>query len=115
MASDATCLERILARRVCPKCCASYNLLLLATPEEKGHDNRDTCDKHEKCEKCNTGLEIRKSDTQKFTKERLQHFHEHIEPILDKAKEFYEFIAIDTDNTGYELIELEKKYKNLFM
>lgn len=64
-----------------------------------------------KCKKCNTGLEIRKSDTQEFTKERLLHFHEHIEPILNKAKKFYEFIEIDTE---CELGILEKKYTQLF-
>lgn len=123
VASDATCLERIMGRRVCPKCHANYSVFLV-TPKYKECENLDEYDGLEKCEKnswsekldkcnkCGIILEIRKSDTQEFTRERLVHFHEHIEPILDRAKKFYEFVRIDTE-CGFQ--ELEKKYKNLFM
>lgn len=72
IAKDCTCIQRITNRRVCTKCFTVYNKIF--------HQG-DTCNK------CNSKLSQRSADTKVIAKKRLQYFHKHIEPLMNRAKE----------------------------
>jgi len=76
-----TLVERISARRICPRCEAIYNLSIHRLKRE------GTCDV------CGEGLIQRKDDTPDVIRERLRAYHEQTELLVDhyqKKKVFYE-------------------------
>lgn len=94
--SDKECMNRILNRKICPICFFSYNNLL---------------EEVKICKNCAVRLIKRKSDTKEFTLERLKHFHEIVEPIIQEAIKEYAHIEI---NTECDIKELKKKYDKIF-
>lgn len=72
--SDAECIKRMSARRVCFKCKAEFNTIYIK-PKQEGI-----------CDKCNGELEHRPDDKPEAIKIRLEEFHEQTEPVI----EFYE-------------------------
>ena len=76
-----TLVERISARRICPRCEAIYNLSIHRLKRE------GTCDV------CGEDLIQRKDDTPDVIRERLRAYHEQTELLVDyyqKKKVFYE-------------------------
>ena len=79
--SDAACIKRMSARRVCHKCKAGYNMLY-AKPKKEGI-----------CDECGGKLVQRDDDKPEAIKVRLEKYHKDTEPLI----EFY-------DNEGVLLI-----------
>ena len=76
-----TLVQRITARRICPRCGAIYNLLI-RSPKREG-----TCDV------CEESLIQRKDDTPEVIRERLRVYQEQTELLVDyyqKKEVFYE-------------------------
>lgn len=71
--SDEDIVTRMSGRRTCPNCGASY------------HIKYKTTKKDGICDKCATGLTIRKDDDPAVVKSRLEVYHNETEPL----KEFY--------------------------
>jgi len=83
---DAEIEARMTGRRVCPECGATYHIETLR-PEKDGV-----------CDKCGSGLIIRKDDSPETVRDRLRIFHEQTEPI----KGYYEKLGKlrQVDGTG---------------
>lgn len=72
--SDAECIKRMSARRICSKCKEEYNTIYIK-PKQEGI-----------CDKCGRELIHRPDDKPEAIKIRLDEFHEQTEPVID----FYE-------------------------
>lgn len=68
---DAVVIERMLSRRLCPKCGVDYNLIFHRPKRE------DTCDV------CGAKLVARPDDNPDSIKERLKEYHSKTLPILE--------------------------------
>ena len=66
---DATIVERMSGRRVCPTCGATFHTLF--NPSAAG----------EKCDKCGAELSIRKDDRPEVVRDRLTVYHKETEPL----------------------------------
>lgn len=71
---DEEIIERIVNRRICPKCKTVYNLVLNPTKQEGI------------CDKCGTELIARADDNEETIKSRLQTYFEQTSPLV----EYYE-------------------------
>jgi len=67
---DATIIERMSGRRVCPDCGSTYHLIYNA-PKSIGN-----------CDKCGAKLSIRDDDLPEVVKKRLDIYHEQTEPLI---------------------------------
>lgn len=94
---DNVCIERILGRLVCPKCFMVYNCKSAKS------------EKQDICSNCENPLSQRTADTKAIAIKRLQFFHEHIEPIIELAKNFYKVEKINSDNSLEKLRETYEK------
>lgn len=94
----SVCMERVLERKICPKCSKIYNQRF--TPPK---DN-------EFCHECNLPVTSRKSDTEIIVKKRLKEFRRYAGPILKKIKKKNKFYVI---NTHRKIDELKKDYRRI--
>ena len=72
---DELLINRIITRRVCPKCGAGYNIINLK-PKKEGI-----------CDNCGTELIQRKDDNEETFKLRLANYYKSTAPLLDFYKE----------------------------
>jgi len=70
-ADESILIERIVSRRICPKCGASYNLLT-KKPLKDGI-----------CDNCGSNLTQRADDTSDAFKVRLEAYHKQTQPLID--------------------------------
>ncbi|MDD4532172.1 MAG: adenylate kinase [Bacilli bacterium] len=82
-------IKRIVARRVCPKCGASYNLDF-KKPSKDGI-----------CDNCGTELIQRKDDTRESFSTRLEAYNQSTKPLID----FYQKKGILTNVDGLQDID----------
>jgi len=68
-------VERLLARRICPRCEFIYNLLE-TKPKREGI-----------CDRCGTDLIRRDDDTREVIEERLRIYHQQTEPLIGYYRE----------------------------
>lgn len=68
---DAVLIDRIVGRRVCPKCKAGYHITYLK-PQKEGI-----------CDICNEQLIQRKDDTEETVKNRLNVYNSQTKPLLE--------------------------------
>ena len=80
---DAVVLERILNRRLCPKCGLDYNLIFHRPAVA------NTCDV------CGTALIARPDDTPDAVRARLQDYHAKTQPILDLFRRKELVVVVD--------------------
>lgn len=81
--SDQTVLERLVSRRVCPRCERIYNLLL--QPPEKD----------EQCDDCAAKLIQREDDRPEVIKDRLKVYHQQTRPLIDHYLKKKVFFKVD--------------------
>lgn len=72
---DKMLIERLDARRVCPTCAATYNVMGMP-PKKEGI-----------CDKCNDTLIQRKDDKKETVGNRIKVYHEQTSPLIDYYKE----------------------------
>lgn len=72
---DKMLIERLDARRVCPTCVATYNVIGMP-PKKEGI-----------CDKCNDTLIQRKDDKKETVGNRIKVYHEQTSPLIDYYKE----------------------------
>ena len=72
---DKMLIERLDARRVCPTCAATYNVIGMP-PKKEGI-----------CDKCNDTLIQRKDDKKETVGNRIKVYHEQTSPLIDYYKE----------------------------
>lgn len=72
---DKMLIERLDARRVCPTCAATYNVIGMP-PKNEGI-----------CDKCNDTLIQRKDDKKETVGNRIKVYHEQTSPLIDYYKE----------------------------
>lgn len=72
---DKMLIERLDARRVCPTCAATYNVIGMP-PKKEGI-----------CDKCNDILIQRKDDKKETVGNRIEVYHEQTSPLIDYYKE----------------------------
>lgn len=72
---DKVLIERLDARRVCPTCAATYNVIGMP-PKKEGI-----------CDKCNDTLIQRKDDKKETVGNRIKVYHEQTSPLIDYYKE----------------------------
>lgn len=86
-ANEEDIIQRVLNRRICPNCNATYNLLTKELrPIRDGF-----------CDKCNSELVIRKDDAK--IKKRLIEYHSKTEETIEYLKkERMEYYEIDSNN-----------------
>lgn len=84
VASDETCIERIVSRLICKNCCRVYNQAFLAPK------------KFNQCDACQSRLSTRTADTKEIAGNRLRYFHDEIEPLLHDVMEDFFVVTIDT-------------------
>ena len=72
---DRMLIERLDARRVCPTCAATYNVIGMP-PKKEGI-----------CDKCNDTLIQRKDDKKETVGNRIKVYHEQTSPLIDYYKE----------------------------
>lgn len=86
-ANEEDIIQRVLNRRICPNCNATYNLLTKELrPIRDGF-----------CDKCNSELVIRKDDAE--IKKRLIEYHSKTEETIEYLKkERMEYYEIDSNN-----------------
>lgn len=72
---DKMLIERLDARRVCPTCAATYNVIGMP-PKKEGI-----------CDKCNDTLIQRKDDKKETVGNRIKVYHEQSSPLIDYYKE----------------------------
>jgi adenylate kinase len=80
---DEVVQERILNRRLCPKCGLDYNLIYHRPAVE------NTCDV------CGTELQARPDDTPEAVRSRLQDFHAKTQPILELFRHKELVVVVD--------------------
>lgn len=71
---DKMLIERLDARRVCPTCAATYNVIGMP-PKKEGI-----------CDKCNDTLIQRKDDKKETVGNRIKVYHEQTSPLIDYYK-----------------------------
>ena len=91
---DEVSKKRLLARRVCEKCKADYNLIY-KPPKKEGI-----------CDICGGKLVRRKDDTEEAIQKRLDAFHKETAPVVDYFRKKGLVVDIDA-NKGIEEIERE--------
>lgn len=72
---DKMLIERLDARRVCPTCAATYNVIGMPSKKEGI------------CDKCNDTLIQRKDDKKETVGNRIKVYHEQTSPLIDYYKE----------------------------
>ena len=72
---DKMLIERLDARRVCPTCAATYNVIGMP-PKKEGI-----------CDKCNDTLIQRKDDKKETVGNRIKVYHKQTSPLIDYYKE----------------------------
>ena len=72
---DKMLIERLDARRVCPTCAATYNVIGMP-PKKEGI-----------CDKCNDNLIQRRDDKKETVGNRIKVYHEQTSPLIDYYKE----------------------------
>lgn len=82
---DELIVGRIVGRKVCPKCGASY------------HVKNNPSKVEDRCDYCGTDLVIRKDDNKETVESRLKAYHDQTEPLFD----FYNSkgILVEVDGT----------------
>ena len=73
--SDDVIEERMVGRRVCTKCSATYHIIHAPTKEEGV------------CDKCGGETILRADDAPETVRQRLQVYHEQTQPLIDFYKE----------------------------
>lgn len=95
---DEALVARIVGRRVCPKCGASFNVNIEKfLPKKEGV-----------CDYCGSELIQRKDDNEASFKIRLENYHNSTAPLLNFYKK--EGILLDFDGQG-ELSQIESSIK----
>ena len=101
---DEVIMERLSGRRECPKCAATYHVVM--NPSSKG----------EFCEKCGEALVTRADDNPETIAKRLAVYHEQTEPLIKYYEETGKLVTVvgkdDVRHTteevfkaiGYELV-----------
>lgn len=88
--------KRIVGRRMCSKCGATYNVLTgVNTPKVENV-----------CDKCGAELYQRNDDNEESFKVRYETFMEHTYPLLEyyeERKVLYHVTSVDVDNTMKEI------------
>ncbi|MBQ3848516.1 MAG: adenylate kinase [Clostridia bacterium] len=82
---DEALLDRLVKRRVCPKCGASYHLTSLK-PKKDGI-----------CDECGTALVQREDDREEVILQRLATYHEQTQPLIKYYKRKKLLVNIDGD------------------
>jgi len=90
---DSLIEQRLVNRRVCLDCGATYNTITIP-PKQEGV-----------CDVCGKDIVIRKDDKPEVVKDRLQSYHEQTEPILEYYSDKVPVIKID----GSESVEYSQK------
>lgn len=95
-------LMRLGGRRVCPKCGATYHILL-NKPQVEGM-----------CDKCESSLITRKDDTSEVISNRLRIYEETAKPLLDYYNASGKLVTIDaSDEQSIVLNRIAQRVKNL--
>lgn len=94
---DQSIINRLLGRRVCENCGASYHL------ENKKPEKPGTCDK------CHSTLIQRKDDQVETIKERLKIYHEQTEPLKEYYKREGKLVEIEGNKSVEETKSLVLK------
>ena len=88
---DAVVQERILNRRLCPKCGLDYNLIF----------HRPTA--ANTCDVCGEALNARPDDTPEAVRARLQDYHTKTQPILELFRRKELIVAVDGTRSAAEV------------
>jgi adenylate kinase len=88
---DAVVMERILNRRICPKCNMDYNLIFHRPAVE------NTCDI------CRGRLIARADDTPESVQARLRDYHTKTQPILDLFRHKELVVVVDGTRSADEV------------
>ena len=88
---DAVVMERILNRRICPKCNLDYNLIFHRPAVE------NTCDI------CGGQLIARSDDTPEAVQARLRDYHTKTQPILELFRHKELVVVVDGTRTAEEV------------
>ena len=92
--ADAEIIERIVGRRVCTKCGATYNVSFLP-PKTAGV-----------CDKCGSGLIQRKDDTREVIATRLETYRAQTAPLIDYYTRRGAFHTVDS-SAGAAAVEAQ--------
>jgi adenylate kinase len=85
--------NRMLGRRVCPKCNEIYNLITDKKPKIDG-----------KCDKCGANLIIRNDDTPEIVKNRLDVYDRETYPVVDYYKKKGILISVDGSKSLADMV-----------
>ncbi len=88
-------LDRIVNRRVCPKCGASYHMVIKPSKVEGI------------CDLCGHELETRKDDNPESMKVRLEEYKKLTSPLIDYYSKINKLVTIDAMN------DIEKVYESI--
>ncbi len=92
--SDEEILKRLSGRRVCGKCGEIFHVV---SKKPKVDD---------KCDFCNSNLEIRKDDREDTIKKRLEVFHSQTEPLENYYRDKGIFFVVDGEKSLKEVSEM---------
>jgi adenylate kinase len=90
---DEVIVDRLSARRSCPKCCSVYNLLTLP-PGKTGV-----------CDSCGTALVLRDDDKEETIRERLRVYRRQTEPLKEYYRKSGLLQEVDADGTANQVYE----------
>ncbi len=96
---DEICIQRIINRIICNQC----NFV----------SSKDDSINEPRCKQCNNTLTTRKGDSLSIAHDRLQYFHENIEPLLHKDNMAHLKIIKICSNVTLETLEF--MYENLLV
>ena len=85
--ADAEIVERVVGRRICPACAASYHA--------RSHPPRVAG----RCDACNFELYQRPDDTEELARARLRVFHRVTEPVLEHYARAGQLLIVDGTGT----------------
>jgi len=88
-------LEKLMGRRVCPKCNRNYNVTSI---DRDGYFMKPLLPKKDPkcCDDCaGVSLVVRDDDKESIIRERMEIYREKTEPILDYYKEQQSTVVID--------------------
>jgi len=91
--SEDECVRRLSARRYCPKCGATYNLIF--------NPPRD----NEICDVCGSKLKQRIDDREKAVRERFQEYQVKTEPVINYYRDKGKLVVVDGHGSISEVSE----------
>lgn len=92
---EAILLDRVINRRICPKCGASYHIIKTPSKVEGI------------CDKCGSKLETRKDDNPESLKTRLSEYHNLTSPLIEYYEKTNRLVRVNSMN------EIDKVFKDI--